>query len=197
MRNFYSMSRTELVCELLAPSHPASVSEVAASYQPEEATLPFPHGAPASMLVSYKLSIAREILQRDLLAQMQTGPILNSPWIVKEWLKMHCAEWTHEVFMVFHLNVRGQLIVVEDMFRGTLASTKVYPREVVKAALHHNSSSILVAHNHPSGDLSPSLADRYITTDLKAALALVDVRFDDHFIVGGNGVYSFAENGLM
>jgi len=90
-----------------------------------------------------------------------------------------------------------RLIAAEEMFRGTLAQTSVYPREVVKAALRHNASAVVFAHNHPSGVAEPSRADELLTAALKQALALVDIKTLDHFVVGGNKTISFAERGLL
>lgn len=188
------MSHAELISELIAPSHSASVAEAAATYVS-------PNGlsivAPCEALVSHKLAVAREILLRDLVNQMRSGPVLDSPALVRAWLKLHCAALEHEVFIVLHLDVRNHLIQDEEMFRGTLTHTSVYPREVVKSTLAHNSASLILAHNHPSGSAEPSAADRALTQALKQALALVDVRVLDHFIVAGNSILSFAECGLL
>ena len=89
------------------------------------------------------------------------------------------------------------MITIEELFRGTLTQTSVYPREVVKRALHHNAGAVILAHNHPSGVAEPSHADETLTQALRQALALVDIRVLDHFIVAGSGVLSFAERGLL
>jgi len=99
--------------------------------------------------------------------------------------------------MVLFLDSQHRLLVAEELFRGTLTQTSVYPREVVKAALAHNAAAVILAHNHPSGVAEPSRADELLTQSLKQALALVDVRTLDHFVVAGNRVVSFAERGLM
>jgi DNA repair protein RadC len=194
MSNISVMSRAELICELIAPSHPASVAEAAATYVSPDG---LPVVAPCAALVSHKLAVAREILLRDLVHQMRSGPVLDSPALVRAWLKLHCAALEHEVFIVLHLDVRNHLIQDEEMFRGTLTHTSVYPREVVKSALAHNSAALVLAHNHPSGSPEPSVADHALTQALKQALALVDVRVIDHFIVAGDRTLSFAEQSLL
>lgn len=123
---------------------------------------------------------------------------LSSPDTVKNYLRLHLGNKRHEVFTVLFLNVKNRLIKKEDMFRGTLTHTSVYPREVVVAALGHNAASVMFVHNHPSGTPEPSEADKLLTSALKQALALVDVRLLDHFVVAGASVpYSFAEHGLL
>ena len=107
------------------------------------------------------------------------------------------ASRAYESFAVLFLDVKNRLIATEELFRGTLTHTSVYPREVVKAALAHNAASIIIAHNHPSGEPEPSAADHTLTLALKQALNLVDVRVLDHFVVAGRQIYSFAEHGQM
>ncbi len=99
--------------------------------------------------------------------------------------------------MVLFLDAQNRVIASEEMFRGTLTQTSVYPREVVKRALAHNAAAVILAHNHPSGVAEPSRADEFLTRTLRESLALIDVRVLDHFIVAGNGVVSFAERGLL
>ena len=108
---------------------------------------------------------------------------------------MHDRE--HEVFVCVFLDSQNRVIACEELFRGTLAQTSVYPREVVKAALAHNAAAVIFAHNHPSGVAEPSRADELLTQALKQALALVDVKVLDHFVVAGAGAVSFAERGLL
>jgi DNA repair protein RadC len=103
----------------------------------------------------------------------------------------------HEIFVVLFLDSQHRLIAADEMFRGTLAQTSVYPREIVKAALDRNAAAVIFAHNHPSGVAEPSRADELLTQALKQALALVDIRTLDHFVVAGNRVVSFAERGLL
>ena len=106
-------------------------------------------------------------------------------------------EFEHEVFYCLMLDAQNRLIEAREMFRGTLTQTAVYPREVVKAALACNAGAVIFAHNHPSSLAEPSRADELLTQELKQALALVDVKVLDHFIVGGDTVLSFAERGLL
>jgi len=188
------MSRAKLICELLAPPHTAAVSDALATYTSSNSSSAL---APGDALVKHKLAVAREILLRDLVAQMQSGPVLSSPDAVRVWLQLRCAELEHEVFIVMYLDVQNHLIQDELIFRGTLTHTSVYPREVVKSALAHNAASLILAHNHPSGHPEPSAADRVLTTQLATVLSMVDVRVIDHFIVAGNRIVSFAEQGLL
>jgi DNA repair protein RadC len=127
----------------------------------------------------------------------RTGsPVLASPALTHEFLRLHLGACEHEIFGVLHLDTRHRLIAVEDLFRGTLSSSSVHPREVVKAALNHNAAALLLYHNHPSGISEPSAADELITRRLREALALIDVPVLDHLIVA-ESIYSFAEHGLL
>ena len=148
-------------------------------------------------LLERKLSVARELLLRDLRTQLQSGPVMDSPQALRDWLRLHCAGLQHEVFIVLFLDAQRRLLSAVEMFRGTLAQTSVYPREVVKSALLHNAAAVALAHNHPSGSAEPSRADEFLTQTLKSALALVDVRVLDHFVVAGERIASFAERGLL
>jgi DNA repair protein RadC len=132
--------------------------------------------------------LACEVRQTDALA---------SPDAVKDYLRLKLAPKDHEVFAVMFLDAQHRVIEYEEMFRGTLTQTSVYPREVVKAALTHNAAAVILAHNHPSGSVTPSRADELLTQTLKAALALVDVRVLDHMVVTTGEVLSMAERGLM
>jgi DNA repair protein RadC len=122
---------------------------------------------------------------------------LTSPQAVRDYLRLRIAEKEWEVFVVLFLDAQHQLIAADELFRGTLSQTSVYPREVVKAALQHNAAAVIFAHNHPSGVAEPSRADELLTAALKQALALVDCKTLDHFVVGGNTTISFAERGLL
>ena len=124
------------------------------------------------------------------------GEALTSPDKAKDCIKLKLAPFEHEVFVCLFLDNQHRVIACEELFRGTIDGASVYPREVVKAALQHNSAALILAHNHPSGISEPSQADKVITEKLKAALALIDIRVLDHFIVGET-VYSFAEHGLL
>lgn len=124
--------------------------------------------------------------------------VLGSPQTVRDFLRLRMAELEHEVFVVLWLDAQNALIEIEELFRGTLTQTSVYQREVVKSALAHNASAAILAHNHPSGITKPSKSDEALTMSLKNALALVDVKVLDHFIVGGaKPPLSFAERGLL
>lgn len=125
------------------------------------------------------------------------GAAFSSPDDVKAYCCLHIGELPHEVFSVLFLDVQNRLIAYEEMFRGTLTQTSVYPREVVLRALHHQASAVILTHNHPSGTLNPSRADEQLTSTLKTTLALVDVRILDHIIVSGGTSLSMAERGLI
>ena len=122
---------------------------------------------------------------------------LTSPQAVRDYLRLRLGDREHEVFVALFLDSQHRLIAFEELFRGTLAQTSVYPREVVKAALRHNAAAVIFAHNHPSGVAEPSRSDEMLTTALKQALALVDIRTLDHLVVGGTNITSFAERGLI
>lgn len=141
-----------------------------------------------------QLQAVMELARRSLNEELKAGEILSSPQAVKQYLRLMLGQKTYESFAVLFLDVKNRLIAAEELFRGTLMHTSVYPREVVKAALAHNAASIILAHNHPSGTPEPSTADRTLTQALKHALGLVDIRVLDHFVVAGRHVYSFAEN---
>ena len=148
----------------------------------------------------YREATADDVLNRAhaLISQrFRTGtPALTSRERTEEYLRIHFGTRDHEIFGVLHLDTRHRLIAVEDLFRGTLDGAAVYPREVVKSALHYGSAGLILFHNHPSGAATPSPADEQITRRLRDALALIDVRVLDHLIIGDN-VYSFAEAGLI
>lgn len=144
-----------------------------------------------------QLQAVFEMSRRALNEQMRQKDVLSSPQQVRDYLILKLANQLKEVFVVLFLDAQNRLIATEEMFRGTLTQTSVYPREVVKRALHYNAASVMFAHNHPSGIAKQSHADEMITQDLKKALALVDVRVLDHFIVAGNQTLSFVEVGLL
>ena len=125
------------------------------------------------------------------------GEAFNSPATVRDYLRLHFAGLEHEVFAALFLDSQNRLIEAVDLFRGTLTQTSIYPREVVKEALKRNTQAVILAHNHPSGYAEPSRADELITSTLKAALDLIDVRVLDHIIVAGADTVSFAERGLI
>ena len=138
-----------------------------------------------------------ELARRALLREARAHDALASPEAVRDYLKLTLGTRAHEVFVGLYLDSQNRLIGVEELFRGTLSQTSVYPREVVKAALAHNAAAMIFAHNHPSGVAEPSRADELLTQALKQALALVDIRALDHFVVAGGRLVSFAERGLL
>jgi DNA repair protein RadC len=144
-----------------------------------------------------QLQAVREMARRAVEEELQAGRTLSSPQSVKEYLRMMFGSKRHESFVVLFLDVKNRLIVSREMFRGTLTHTSVYPREVVKEALTCNAASVMLAHNHPSGAPGPSESDLLLTRALKQALALVEIRILDHFIVAGHQVHSFAEHGQL
>ncbi len=145
-----------------------------------------------------QLAAALELARRALTSPMKLKDALASPESVRDWLKLALGQTPHEVFLALWLDAQNRLIASEELFRGTLTQTSVYPREVVKRALEHNAGAVILAHNHPSGLAEPSRADEVLTSSLKQALALVDVKLLDHFIVAGSArPLSFAERGLL
>ena len=144
-----------------------------------------------------KCAVARELVMRSLREELKSRDALTSPGAVRDYLRLVIAGREHEVFMALFLDAQNRVIAADEMFRGTLTQTSVYPREVVKSALQHNAAAVIFAHNHPSGVAEPSRADEMLTIALKQALALVDVKVLDHFIVAGNRTLSFAERGLL
>jgi DNA repair protein RadC len=144
-----------------------------------------------------QLQAVIEMARRALREKISSGNALNSPSAVRDYLRLKMQSLPHEVFVAMFLDAQNRVIETEELFRGTLTQTSVYPREVVKRALHHNAGAVILAHNHPSGVAEPSHADETLTQALKQALALVDIRVLDHFIVAGSGVLSFAERGLL
>jgi len=138
-----------------------------------------------------------ELARRALVQQLTQKPLFNTPQAVRDYLQLQLGGLHHEVFAVLFLDSQHRLIALEEMFRGSLTQTSVYPREVVKQALTLNASSVVLAHNHPSGTAQPSRADEALTHTLKAALALVDVRVLDHFVVTASQAVSMAELGLV
>lgn len=138
-----------------------------------------------------------ELARRALAQQLQQGEVFDSPEAVKHYLQLHLAYKGHEVFAVLFLDTQHRLLALEEMFRGTLTQTSVYPREVLLRALHHRAAAVVLAHNHPSGHVQPSPADSALTQTLKTALGMVDVRVLDHVIVAPGAALSMAEKGLI
>lgn len=140
-------------------------------------------------------TIARAL---DILSsRAKVGDNLSSPAIVRDWMRLRLGDLEHECFAVVYLNSQNSAIEFDIMFRGTLTQTSVYPREIVKAALAHNAAGVILAHNHPSGVVEASQADRMLTDTLKTALGMVDVKVLDHFIVSQSSFLSFAEKGWI
>jgi len=144
-----------------------------------------------------RLAAGAEIARRALAAELARGDAMTSPDAVRAYLKLALVPETVEVFVGLFLDSQHRLIAADELARGTLAQTSVYPREVVKTALARNAAAVIFAHNHPSGVAEPSRADEILTQSLKSALALVDVRTLDHLVVAGARVTSFAERGLL
>ena len=146
-----------------------------------------------SMQEKNALECAAKIIESKLTHQK----ILTSSHVVKDYCRYSLTHYEHEVFFMLLLDCRHRLITSVELFRGTIDSASVYPREVVKESLSHNASAVIFSHNHPSGCPEPSAADGNITKTLKAALELVDIRVLDHIVVGSLGCVSFAERGLL
>jgi DNA repair protein RadC len=144
-----------------------------------------------------QLKAAVELARRALEERVRAGDALSSPKAVRDFLRLTFHGLAHEVFVAIFLDAQNRVLAVEELSRGTLTQTSVYPREVVKSALRHNAAGVVFAHNHPSGVAEPSQADELLTAALKQALGTVDVRVLDHFVVGGSGTMSFAERGLL
>lgn len=139
------------------------------------------------------LALAQELLAEELTSRS----VFDSPRAVTDFLKLHFAGQPHESFALMYLDGRNGLIAFEELFRGTLTQTSVYPREVMRRCLHHEAAALIISHNHPSGTTEPSRADELLTKTLGTALAMMDVRVVDHIIVAGGKSLSFAERGLL
>jgi DNA repair protein RadC len=144
-----------------------------------------------------EMSAVLELARRSLAQELMQRPLFDSTTRVKEYLRLQIGGREHEVFVVLFLDAQNRLIRLEELFRGTLTQTSVYPREVVKRALELNAAAVVLAHNHPSGAAEPSRADEFLTQTLKSALGLIDVRVLDHLVVTRSEAVSFAERGLL
>jgi DNA repair protein RadC len=144
-----------------------------------------------------QLQAVVELVRRALSEQIGERDAMSSPRAVREFLSLSLGSRPHEVFVALFLDAQNRLLATEELFRGTLTQTSVYPREVVKTALRHNAAGVIFAHNHPSGLAEPSRADELLTQTLKQALSLVDIKTLDHFVVAGSKAISFAERGLL
>lgn len=184
-------SAVDLARDLL--NHFGSLTRLCSSSAREFADLP------GMGLAKYaQLQAVMELARRALAEDMGTRDVFSAPSTVRDWLRLKIGTLPHEVFYVLLLDARNALIDAVELFRGTLTQTSVYPREVVKLALERNAAAVILAHNHPSGATEPSRADELLTRNLKDALALVDVRVLDHFVVTAHATpLSFAERGLL
>ena len=144
-----------------------------------------------------QFAAAIELARRSIRQELRSGAALTSPGAVRDYLRLVIGARQQEVFVCLWLDAQHRVIKFEEPFRGTLTQTSVYPREIVKSALACNAAAVIFAHNHPSGVAQPSQADELLTANLREALALVEVKVLDHFIVAGNQAISFAERGLL
>ncbi|MER2514678.1 RadC family protein [Nitrosomonas ureae] len=144
-----------------------------------------------------QLQAVLEMARRTLGEELKCGNAMNSPKLVRDFLRLSLANKQHEVFIGIFLDAKNHAIATEELFSGTLTQASVYPREIIKRALHHNAAAIIFAHNHPSGTAEPSHADKVLTQSLKQALSLIDVQVLDHFIVGNGTALSFSEHDLI
>jgi len=144
-----------------------------------------------------QIQAAYELVKRSLEDGLAQGSIFSTPGHVKEFLQAKIGGLPHEVFVCLHLDSNLHLIECQELFRGSITQTAVYPREILKEALARNASAMIVAHNHPSGNPLPSSADQELTVTLMKALQLVDIPLLDHCIVSNRGFFSFSESGLM
>lgn len=184
-------SAVDLARELI--SHFGSLTRLFFATQAEFSSIP--GMGPAKYA---QLQAVLEMARRALAEEIRQGGVLATPGAVRDYLRLHLAGLPHEVFFALWLDAQNRLIAAETLFQGTLTQTSVYPREIVKKALGHNAAAVVFAHNHPSGLAEPSSADELLTRELKLALALIDVRVLDHFIVAGSAPpVSFAERGLL
>jgi len=146
---------------------------------------------------SAQLRAVLALVKRALRQEAQQLDNLSSPQAVRDYLRLHLARREREVFVALYLDAQNRVLKIEELFAGTLTQTSVFPRDVVRHALLNNAAAVIFAHNHPSGLAEPSRADELLTHALKQALALVDVKVLDHFIVGAGAAMSFAERGLI
>ena len=184
-KNYSTLSNEELLSKLIGGQRARKVYRGALRPLFQEGP------APAKLLV------ARELVKRLLCEELKYGCALTSPGAVRDYLRLVLADRDHEVFVCMWLDAQHRVIKTEEAFRGTLTHTSVYPREIVKSALAANAAAVLFAHNHPSGVAQPSQSDELLTRNLKEALALVEVKVLDHFIVAGRQAISFAERGIL
>lgn len=187
-----SLTDAELVCFVAGASTvsndlPAPLSTAYAN----------PYALGLTRTQSARIDAARELARRSLACEMRARDSLTSPAAVRGYLRLSMQDLGHECFWAVFLDAQNRVIEAREMFRGTLTQTSVYPREVVKAALTANAAALILAHNHPSGVAEPSVQDQALTRTLAEALALIDVKVLDHFIVAPGAFLSFAERGLI
>lgn len=183
-------SAVDLAREILA-----HFGGLVAMFAADEPTLCQIHGMGRAKYV--QLQAVLEMSRRALKEEVLAGDAMNSPQAVRDYLRLLLQGRQQEVFVALFLDAQHRVLAMEELFQGTLTQTSVYPREVVKRALHHNAAALIFAHNHPSGVAEPSQSDQLLTDALKQSLWLVDVRVLDHFIVAGASCLSFAEKGLL
>jgi DNA repair protein RadC len=192
--NFSTFSREQLEDELLGnlerlPQRAQCRDAAATDYAGRDSA--------TGKTVRHRLAVARELLLRDASNELIGRALIDTPQAAHDYLRLHFATLEREVFVVLMLDAQHRVLGIEEMFRGTLTHTSVYPREVVRAALACNAGAVLFAHNHPSGHAEPSRSDELLTHTLKSALALVDVRVLDHVVFAAGLSVSMAERGLL
>jgi len=191
-----SMSDLALLSTLVGPRTAANLLKSASGSLSQLLGAESSQQVPSSS-VEAKLMAARELVRRAFAETIRTRDALTTPAAVRDYLRIMLAQRDHEVFMVLFLDAQNRVIAPEEMFRGTLTQTSVYPREVVKRALSLNAAAVILAHNHPSGVAEPSQADQCLTQSLRSALGLLDIRVLDHIVIAGGNATSFAERGLL
>jgi DNA repair protein RadC len=144
-----------------------------------------------------QFAAAIELARRAMAEELKERSALTSPGAVRDYLRVALGHRRHEVFVCIWLDAQHRVMGIEEAFEGTLTQTSVYPREIVQSALRRNAAAVIFAHNHPSGVAQPSQSDELLTRSLKEALALIEVRVLDHFVIAGNQAISFAERGLL
>jgi DNA repair protein RadC len=190
-RGIESLSDVELLSLLLPDTHEDKIGRARAQLARYKTMSAVANSG------TLEFSAAMELARRALRERMASGNALTSPHAVRDYLRLKLQDVPHEVFLCVFLDAQNRVLEVEELFRGTLTQTSVYPREVVKRALAHNCAGVIFAHNHPSGVAEPSRSDESLTLALKQALALVDVKTLDHFVIGAGTAMSFAERGLI
>ena len=203
----HALSDAELVALLLGPGAGGKgaielASELLARFGRLSRLLSAPHGELRALpgvgsAKSTQITAVMELARRALAEEMKARDSLTSPAAVRGYLRLAMQDLGHECFFCVFLDAQNRVIEAEQLFRGTLTQTSVYPREVLKRALAHNAAGVILAHNHPSGVAEPSIQDQALTRTLAEALALVDVKVLDHFIVAPGACLSFAERGLI